>query len=110
MQAANRVIFNTLLLYGKTGVTLLISLYTTRIILQALGAEDFGLFNVIAGLVAMFSFLNATMATATQRFISFSKGTNDLQRVKKIFGHFIVNMIVFISPNSKKCFKTKSGI
>jgi Na+-driven multidrug efflux pump len=90
MQAANRVIYNTFLLYGKTAITLVISLYTTRIILEALGTEDFGLFNVIAGLVAMFSFLNATMATATQRFISFSKGTNDLKKLKKIFANSVI--------------------
>lgn len=99
MQAANRVIYNTFLLYGKTAITLVISLYTTRIILEALGAEDFGLFNLIAGLVAMFSFLNATMATATQRFISFNKGTNDLIRQKKIFAnsvilHIVVSLVV----------------
>lgn len=90
MPGANKVIINTLLLYGKTAFTLLLSLYTTRIILQALGAEDFGLFNVIGGLVAMFSFLNAAMSAATQRYISFNKGTDDLKKVKRIFSNSII--------------------
>lgn len=90
MQTANRVVFNTLLIYAKSAITIFISLYTTRIVLNTLGVEDFGLFNVIGGLVAMLSFLNATMSTATQRFISFNKGTNNINKVKQIFANSMI--------------------
>jgi Na+-driven multidrug efflux pump len=101
MEGANRIIFNTLLLYSKTVITLLISLYATRIVLNTLGTNDFGLLNLISGLVVMLSFLNATMATATQRFISFNKGTNNIEKVKKIFAnsfilHLGISLLVII--------------
>ena len=59
---------NTFFLYVRILVTIVVSLYTSRVILQVLGAEDFGIYNVVGGIVVMFSFLNAAMATATQRF------------------------------------------
>lgn len=97
MEDTNRVVFNTLLLYSKAALTMFISLYSTRIILNTLGANDFGLLNLIGGLVVMLSFLNATMAAATQRFISFNKGTDSLERVKKIFANsFILHLGVSI--------------
>lgn len=68
----NRLVVNTLITYGRLAITSMISLYSTRVILDALGARDFGLFNVVAGLAAMLSFLNTTMASSTQRFISFN--------------------------------------
>lgn len=82
---ANRVIKNTGFLYAKMGITMFISLYTTRLILNALGAEDFGVFNIVGGAIAMLGFLNAAMAGATQRFMSYSEGEGNLEKQKKIF-------------------------
>lgn len=62
-----------------------ISLYTTRLILNALGASDFGIFNIVGGAIAMLGFLNAAMASATQRFMSYSEGEGDKEKQRKIF-------------------------
>lgn len=82
---ANRVIKNTGYLYAKMGITMFISLYTTRLILNSLGTSDFGIFNIVGGAIAMLGFLNAAMATATQRFMSYSKGEGDKEKQRKIF-------------------------
>jgi Na+-driven multidrug efflux pump len=67
------------------GITIIISLYATRLILSALGVKDFGIFNLVGGAIAMLSFLNASMASATQRFMSYALGLGDLEKVKEIF-------------------------
>ena len=82
---ANRVIKNTGYLYAKMGITMFISLYTTRLILNSLGASDFGIFNIVGGAIAMLGFLNAAMASATQRFMSYSEGEGNKEKQKSIF-------------------------
>ncbi len=98
MGTANRVVKNTGILYVKMGITMFISLYTTRLILSSLGASDFGLFNVIAGSIAMLGFLNSTMANSTQRFMSYAEGEGNLEKKCIIFNitlvlHFFVALI-----------------
>ena len=100
MQAAHRVAKNTLILYARMAITVFISLYSTRLILAALGVSDFGLFNVVGGVISMLGFLNASMAAATQRFISFAQGEGDLEKVKRIFNmssllHWGIAILVF---------------
>ncbi|WP_281336396.1 hypothetical protein [Flavobacterium eburneipallidum] len=85
MQAAHRVAKNTGILYARMAITVFISLYSTRLVLAALGVADFGLFNVVGGVVAMLGFLNGSMAAATQRFMSYAQGEGDLEKVKRIF-------------------------
>jgi O-antigen/teichoic acid export membrane protein len=85
LEAANRVAKNTGILYIRMAITVLISLYSTRLILAALGLADFGLFNVVGGVISMLGFLNSSMAAATQRFMSFAQGAGDLEKVKRIF-------------------------
>lgn len=97
--AAGRVAKNTMFLYGKMAVTMFISLYTTRLILNALGVSDFGIFNVVGGAIAMLGFLNGAMASATQRFMSYSEGAGDKEKQKKIFNisfilHFAIAIIM----------------
>lgn len=87
---ANRVIKNTGFLYAKMGITMFISLYTTRLILNSLGASDFGIFNIVGGAIAMLGFLNAAMASATQRFMSYSEGEGDKEKQKSIFNVSII--------------------
>ena len=101
MSVANRVIKNTGFLYAKMGITMFISLYTTRLILNALGAEDFGIFNIVAGVIAMLGFLNTSMASATQRFMSYSEGEGDSVKQMSIFNvsltlHMAIALIVAI--------------
>ena len=70
MSTTTRVIKNTGFLYVKMGITVFISLYTTRLILASLGASDFGVFNIVGGAITMLGLLKSTMANATQRFMS----------------------------------------
>lgn len=85
MQASHRVAKNTAILYARMAITMFISLYATRLVLAALGVADFGLFNVVGGVIAMLGFLNSSMSAATQRFMSFAQGAGDLEKVKRIF-------------------------
>lgn len=71
-----RIAQNTVFLYTRMIFVLFVSLYTSRVVLNALGVEDFGLYNVIAGFVSMFSFFNATLSSSMQRFYNF-EGIND---------------------------------
>ncbi len=65
--------------------TIIIGLYTSRVVLKTLGVSDYGVYNVVGGIVAMLSFLNAAMVSASQRFISFELGTGNIARLKKVF-------------------------
>jgi O-antigen/teichoic acid export membrane protein len=82
-------------------LTMGVSLYTSRIILNTLGVSDFGIYNVVGGVVMMLSFLNSAMVSATQRFLSFELGKNDYSQLKKIFSmsiniHAIIAIIILI--------------
>jgi len=90
MKSANKVAVNTGILYARMLITMGISLYSTRLVLNALGSADYGVFNLIAGVIAMLSFLNTAMATSTQRFLSFYQGKSDLGMQKKVFSNSLV--------------------
>ncbi|GLU52719.1 hypothetical protein Dfri01_21800 [Dyadobacter frigoris] len=87
-----RIAKNTLMLYIRQLLTLLVSLYTVRVVLNVLGVEDYGIYNVIGGIVSFFAFLSGSMASATQRFFSFAIGQNDFDKLKRIFS---VNWIIY---------------
>lgn len=90
MEASQRIIFNTGITYFRFIITIFLAFYTTRITLQVLGVKDFGLYNVIGGIVAMITFLNTALAQATQRFLSFHIGSKDIKEVKKVFANSII--------------------
>lgn len=101
MKAANRVILNTAILYIQMVVNAVIALMSTRWVLEALGKEDFGIYNLVGGVIAMFSFLNVAMAAATQRFLSYSIGQNKEKVVKDTFKcsvvlHIVIGVIVLV--------------
>lgn len=82
-------------------LTMGISLYATRLILNALGSTDYGIFNLIAGVIAMLSFLNNAMATSTQRFLSFYQGKKDLDMQRSVFAnslllHFFIGVTLVV--------------
>ena len=82
-------------------LTMGVSLYTSRIVLNTLGVEDFGIYNVVGGVVIMFSFLNSSMSSATQRFLSFELGKGDYEQLKKVFSmsvniHAVIAIAIFI--------------
>lgn len=100
-KSADKVIINTGVLYLKMALTVGISLYTTRAILSALGTSDFGVYNLVAGVVALLAFLNAAMSTSTQRYLSVSQGMGNLSHQNSIFNnslliHLILGMILVI--------------
>lgn len=80
-----RIAKNTLLLYFRMMLTMLVSLYTVRVVLNTLGVVDYGIFNVVGGIVVMFSFLGNSMAAASQRYFAFEIGRNNLSQLKKTF-------------------------
>lgn len=80
-----RIAKNTLMLYIRMLLTMAVALYTSRVVLYVLGVEDFGIYNVLGGLVTMVGFLNHGMASATQRFLSFELGTADPDRLRHTF-------------------------
>jgi O-antigen/teichoic acid export membrane protein len=84
---------NTLMLYIRQIFNLLVSLFTVRIVLNALGVEDFGIFNVVAGVVSLWAFLSGTMGSATQRFFSFALGEGDFAKLKKVFS---INLLIYV--------------
>lgn len=84
-QNNKRIAKNTLMLYVRMLLIMAVSLYTSRVILQALGVEDFGLYNVVGGVVVLFTFINNAMVTSTQRFLNFEIGRNNLDEARKVF-------------------------
>ena len=79
---SKRIAKNTILLYFRMIVTTIVSLYTARLILRFLGVEDYGISNVVGGLIGFMSILTSTMTSATQRFLSYDLGTGNIQQYK----------------------------
>lgn len=84
-----RIAKNTMLLYIRMFLMMVITLYTSRIVLQALGVVDYGVFNVVAGVVTTLGFFNGLLSSASQRFITFSLGKGDVDALKKITSNCI---------------------
>lgn len=80
-----RLAKNTLLLYFRMLLTMVVSLYTSRVVLGALGVEDYGIYNVVGGVVAMFSMLSGSLSAAISRFITFELGTGNKEKLKRVF-------------------------
>ena len=76
---------NTLLLYVRMFFSMIVGLYTSRVVLQVLGVEDYGVYNVVGGVVGMLGFLNSTMSGATSRFITYALGEGDEDKLSKTF-------------------------
>lgn len=117
---SKRVAKNTLFLYFRTMLTMFVALFTSRVILNTLGVVDYGLNNVVSGVITLFAFLNGALGTATSRFLTFELGRENKEQVKKTFctafnihlaiaiiivvlcetgGLWIVNNILEIPPN-----------
>lgn len=100
-EVANRVLKNSGYLYFSMGLSMFVSLYSTRLILNALGSSDFGIFCIIGGAIGMLGFLNAAMSTTTQRFINYAEGEGKLQKQKSIFTvsisiHFLLSLLMVV--------------
>ena len=102
-QSANnkRIAKNTLFLYIRMFISMAVSLYTSRVILRTLGVEDYGIYNVVGGVVAMFSFINATMSSTTSRFLTFELGNGSDDKLTDTFNaafwvHAIIAVVIFL--------------
>lgn len=101
MSTTSRIATNTIFLYLNVAVKAFISLYVTRLVLDALGASDYGIYNVVGGLISMLCFLNTSMTAVTQRFMNYNQGIGDLLRLKSIFNisivfHLAIALIVVV--------------
>lgn len=73
-ESNKRIAKNTIFLYSRMLLTMFVGLYTSRVVLQTLGLEDFGIYNIVGGVVVLFTFINNAMASATQRHLSYELG------------------------------------
>lgn len=80
-----RIAKNTLMLYGRMLFSMLVSLYTSRVVLQALGVEDYGIYNVVGGVVSMFSIVSNSLTSSVSRFLTFELGKGDTDGLKRVF-------------------------
>ena len=96
-----RIAKNTLLLYVRMLFLMAVSLYTSRVVLNTLGVEDYGIYNVVGGVVLMFGFINGSMSSSTQRYITFALGQGDTERLRRVFStalqiHALVSVLAVI--------------
>lgn len=101
MSDNKRIAKNTMFLYFRMLLIMAVSLYTSRIILQTLGVEDFGIYNVVGGIVTMFTFLNGSLGAATSRYITFELGRKNYKRLHKVFNialiiHLAIAFIIIL--------------
>lgn len=95
-QSANnkRIAKNTLLLYVRMLLMMAVNLYTSRVILQVLGVEDYGIYNVVGGVVALFGVISGSLSTSTQRFITYEIGKSDYNNLSRVFS---ISMYIHIA-------------
>lgn len=101
MNSSQRVFVNTMAQYLRTIINMVLSLYTIRVVLMALGQSDFGTYSLVAGVVAMLSFVTSSLVITTQRFVSYYQGCGTLEEVRKVFNnslviHILLGVGVFI--------------
>lgn len=95
-QNNKRIAKNTLLLYFRMLLIMIVNLFTSRVVLNTLGIEDYGIYNIVGGVVSMFGFINAAMSTSTQRYLTFELGKENFLRLRDVFST-CVNIHVLIS-------------
>ena len=96
-----RIAKNTLMLYIRMLFSMIVSLFTSRVVLQTLGVEDYGIFNVVGGVITMFTFINAAMVSSTQRYLNFELARGNSQKLKSVFNtslqiHALIAIIIVI--------------
>ena len=90
MQASNRIIVNTFAQYVRTIINTVLSLYSSRLVLDILGVADYGVYSLVAGVVSMLSFLTNSLVGSTQRFLSVHQGRCDMDKLKEVFGNSLL--------------------
>lgn len=102
MQTTTRVIFNTVILYAKVVLSLALALISVPLVLKALGASDYGLYNLVAGIIAMLSFLNNSMTVSSQRYMSVAMGEKNHDKINIIYNtsfllHLSLGLLIVIA-------------
>ncbi len=93
-QDKRRVVKNTGMLYLRMLFTMAISFFTSRVVLESLGVEDYGIYNIVGGMVAMFTMVSGSLSSAISRFITFELGRGDQQRLNRVFSTSVVIQLV----------------
>ena len=88
--SSKRVAKNTLILYVRMAFMMLLTLYTSRIVLRVLGVEDYGLYEVVGGFVSMFSLLSSSLSISISRYITFELGRGDLDKLRRVFSTAVI--------------------
>ena len=94
IQNSKRMAQNSAFMYIQMGVKMLIGLYTVRVILKALGAEDYGIYNVVGGFVTMFTFITSSLVSASQRFFAYSIGRSENNMLNRYFNTSLVCFLI----------------
>lgn len=95
LKSNDKLVFNTIVIYINSIVTIFVMLYVTRVVVKYLGPNDFGLNNVISGVVSMLTFISASMSVSTQRYISHALGAQDKDGIKSIYSNsFVIHLIL----------------
>lgn len=91
-----RLVNNTIALYIRTFIVLLIMLYISRLLIKELGVEDYGIYNVVGSVVVLFSFLNNAMTLAVQRFTTYELGKGDMTELKRVFSMSVITQLICV--------------
>ena len=90
MHSSTRIVVNTIAQYGRTIINLLLSLYSSRLVLNIFGVDDYGIYALVAGVVSMLSFITNSLVGSTQRFLSVAQGKGDIDNLKSIFSNCLL--------------------
>src|SRR5690554_541920 len=101
MSTSKTIAKNTLFLYFRMFMVMGVTLYMSRVVLDQLGVTDYGIYSLVGGIVAMFGFLNSSMSSATQRYLSFDLGKKDEKRLQKTFSatlsiHIVIAILILL--------------
>ena len=94
VSSRKRIAKNTVFLYFRMLITMVVGLFTSRVVLNTLGVEDYGINNVVGGVVAMFSLISASISASIGRFITFELGTGNMEKLKKVFSTSVTIQII----------------
>lgn len=89
---SKRIAKNSLFLYVRMAVLMLISIFTSRVLLEKLGVDDFGIYNVVGGVAVLFAFFSSSLTNASQRFLTIELGRNDLKKANVV----LISILLFI--------------
>lgn len=101
IRSNQRIAKNVMFMYFRMLITLIVGLLTARVVLSTLGASDYGLYNVVGGIIVILASINGTLTAGTQRFLSYSLGENDVEKTKSVFStalllHMLFAVLIFL--------------